>query len=350
MKNYLSIIGFLAASSAFAQNPTVTIINSADVAYPNFRYEYYVDTTTSNFDPGIGGSGWTTDFTTLNLDESNTIVIHDILQTPYASQYPQGNIVLENSYGIFAVAANTSNSFSVIDEINPAFQGFMNFHYLRPDTMLKYNLTLFDSWMDSSSYYVSMFFGADPGNGIIADSIRIITGKQEYTYVDGEGTCLTESGSYTSLRLMTAATLTDYTEFYQNGNWVSFGMTNQIMTITYTWWAKTSGLWVAQCEVDPLTGEILNVSRLASMTTTTGVAEESSEQNAHVYPNPASDILTIETGTEEGFIEIADMTGRIVVTSMINSNVTRIDVTGLASGMYMYRVNGVAQGKVQVAH
>jgi hypothetical protein len=351
MRHILSSAFFFVTIGSFAQNPaTVTIINNTDVAYPGFQYEYYTDTTTNNFSPGAGGTGWVTDFTPLNMDETETISITDISQTSLAAAYPMADLVLSNSSGMLAVAANSANAFSIVDEINPAFQGTINFHYTQPDTVLRYSLSYLDEWSDNSSYFMAMYFGGDPGNGTFADSMRFTSVRQDYTIVDGEGTCITESGSYTTLRLQTTTLLTDYVEFYQNGTWVSFGQMGQSSTMTYTWWAKNSGLWVAMCEIDLTTGEILNVSRLASMITTTGIAEQGNTSTVKLYPNPASDVITIEDPSGEGQLEFTDMTGRVVKSVPLNATVTTISIADLPAGMYTYRVTGTnQQGKLQVA-
>lgn len=72
------------------------------------------------------------------------------------------------------------------------------------------------------------------------------------------------------------------------------------------------------------------------------------ENGVKVYPNPAHDQLTIETETPEGIAELIDLSGRVVKTTAINTNVTRIDVNDLAEGMYVCRVNGTATAKVEV--
>ncbi len=350
MKQILSFAISLVSIGSFAQNAqTVTIINSNDVAYPGFQYQYYTDTTTSNFDPGLGGTGWTTDFTSLLLDETEVLSIVDIAQTPLASVYPLADLVISNSNGMLGVAANTANAFSIVDEINPAFQGLINFHYTQPDTMLNYSVALYDEWTDNSSYYMSMYFGADPGNGTIADSMRLISTKQEHTIVDGEGTCITEAGTYTALRMLTTTTSTDFVEFYQNGTWVSFGVMGQSSTQTYTWWAKNTGLWLALCEIDGSTGEIMSVSRLASLTTTTEISESSNLPAVKLYPNPASDFITIESAINDSQLEITDVTGRVVKSVPINSTVTTFSVADLSAGMYTYTITGTNQkGRIQV--
>lgn len=349
MKHYFSILLACAASTAFAQSPsTTTIINSTDVGFPGSQYVYLHDSIPASFNPGAAGTGWTLDFTTLATDYSDTIDVFDIAQTPYANQFPTADLVMNHSNGVLAIVSNAPGAFSVQEQINPLFQGVMEFHYTLADTVLQYSLGLNDTWYDTSAYYFAMYYGADPGNGTFADSMRIVSGKTEYNFVDGEGTCITEAGTYNCLRISTAGTTTDYLEFYQNGAWVSFGMISQAYSLTYTWWAKTSGLWVAQCEIEPSNASVITVSRLGHSSSATGMDDTNTSPSARVYPNPASNNLVIEVAAQEGSVELLDATGRVVKTAPVNGSIVTLNVTDLAPGIYFCRVNDIQIGKVQI--
>ena len=56
--------------------------------------------------------------------------------------------------------------------------------------------------------------------------------------------------------------------------------------------------------------------------------------NFSVYPNPVSDRLNIECGAAVREVNVIDMTGRTVITSTS----TDINVSALATGVYMVRV------------
>lgn len=58
-----------------------------------------------------------------------------------------------------------------------------------------------------------------------------------------------------------------------------------------------------------------------------------------IYPNPASDVLTVEIaqgGTS--VIEIYDITGQLIISEQQNAKIIRVDVSGIARGMYTVRV------------
>ena len=55
-----------------------------------------------------------------------------------------------------------------------------------------------------------------------------------------------------------------------------------------------------------------------------------------IYPNPASDNLTIQsTGSSLGNLKITDTLGKIVLEKQVQENQTTIDIQGLAAGVYM---------------
>ncbi|HNW90719.1 MAG TPA: T9SS type A sorting domain-containing protein [Bacteroidales bacterium] len=67
----------------------------------------------------------------------------------------------------------------------------------------------------------------------------------------------------------------------------------------------------------------------------------------HVYPNPASEKITIET-QEKSIIEILNIQGQLVKSIKSNDSKTNIDVSALQSGMYLVEVkteNGVVVRK-----
>ncbi len=61
------------------------------------------------------------------------------------------------------------------------------------------------------------------------------------------------------------------------------------------------------------------------------------ESNITVYPNPASEFIKIKAA--QGFdLQISDITGRVVKTQTINSDVENINIQDLKSGMYLINV------------
>jgi len=71
----------------------------------------------------------------------------------------------------------------------------------------------------------------------------------------------------------------------------------------------------------------------------TDVQEEVLEASISVYPNPSSNEITIKT-TNEGYLEILNTQGQIVLNQIISSKTSQIDISSLSSGLYFVRFDG----------
>ncbi len=65
-----------------------------------------------------------------------------------------------------------------------------------------------------------------------------------------------------------------------------------------------------------------------------------------IYPNPAEDILHVETNSPDMFsFQIFDLTGRCIIESHKNIQLAYVDVSNLKTGMYVIRINSESQLK-----
>jgi hypothetical protein len=62
--------------------------------------------------------------------------------------------------------------------------------------------------------------------------------------------------------------------------------------------------------------------------------DESANANLTVYPNPASDVVTIESNMTEGSIQIIDLTGKVIANQTVNGVATSFNTAALSNGMY----------------
>lgn len=69
-----------------------------------------------------------------------------------------------------------------------------------------------------------------------------------------------------------------------------------------------------------------------------GIQETDSPVTFTMYPNPASEQVTVQTSNNAEVIEICDMTGRVVQTAVPTNGATVINTSALAEGVYMVRV------------
>lgn len=63
------------------------------------------------------------------------------------------------------------------------------------------------------------------------------------------------------------------------------------------------------------------------------------------YPNPTSNVITIDNSEEINFIELSSLTGQIIYSQKNNSNKMTIDMSNYARGVYFLKVNSNGKSK-----
>lgn len=76
-----------------------------------------------------------------------------------------------------------------------------------------------------------------------------------------------------------------------------------------------------------------------SFVTPTGIDDISSQQNISLYPNPATDMLTI-TNMDKAPYVITDLAGRAIIKGTGTGNTTNIQVSSLRPGIYLLHFTG----------
>jgi len=120
---------------------------------------------------------------------------------------------------------------------------------------------------------------------------------------------------------------TSGTESFDSGYFTGAGN-----TFTYTFNQVGSTDYVC----DPHAG---NMNGTVTVTSTAGISENNL-LSFDMYPNPVSDMLTVQLpiGTEKAEVSIFDYTGRLVSLKTISSNDATIDIQSISKGIYMIRV------------
>ncbi|MCB0400619.1 MAG: T9SS type A sorting domain-containing protein [Flavobacteriales bacterium] len=70
---------------------------------------------------------------------------------------------------------------------------------------------------------------------------------------------------------------------------------------------------------------------------TVGITERTQE-NVTVYPNPANDVINFNLAVNNATINIVDITGKTLKSVNTITNMTRVDVSDLANGVYFYTI------------
>ena len=87
-------------------------------------------------------------------------------------------------------------------------------------------------------------------------------------------------------------------------------------------------------------GMVQKIEDGTALSVTTLGINKNSLLNFEMYPNPASDVLTVQlpTGTEKAEVSVFDYTGRLVSSKTISSNDSTLDVQNISKGIYIIRV------------
>lgn len=99
---------------------------------------------------------------------------------------------------------------------------------------------------------------------------------------------------------------------------------------------------------------IIDNLKLKSDTTMVGVQEIFSQPKVIVYPNPASDQVTVITTYDDArYVEMIDLAGRLTKIYPTRSNVLKINTRDYPAGYYTYRIldrnkNQLHQGKIGI--
>jgi len=76
------------------------------------------------------------------------------------------------------------------------------------------------------------------------------------------------------------------------------------------------------------------------------------EESVSIYPNPATDILFVEAQNQNSTFTVRDLTGKAVISVLLDDTKSAIDVTNLSPGYYIYQIENInsvlSTGKVLI--
>jgi hypothetical protein len=341
----LSLVGL--AGTAGAQ---VTITDLDQPGILEVFQQAYDTTGTQN--EGAAGPSITYSFGSLLNQGQDSLTFTNSQWTPYDTSYPGANIaIVQNAGEAYIYALMNSSVLEVHGQAaDPFGNGVIPLTFTNPETQMIFPAAYGSSFADTAGGVNQFYLGYDPGIGFTIDSVIIHTTITKNSDFDGWGSLTSPLGTFNVLRQNTYRKQVDTIDIFAFGMWTYEAFTQVDSLRNYTYWANGIGYPVVELTDQDDLGSITDASWLVSMPAVTGIPVNETTTIV-AYPNPVSDIFTVETAMEEGSIEIIDMTGRVVKTQVINSKTTRMNMSDLASGMYTYRVVGTnQQGKVQVSH
>jgi len=130
---------------------------------------------------------------------------------------------------------------------------------------------------------------------------------------------------------------------------ISNGSGNVIDSITFG--AQSGNISMGRCPNG--TGGFVSLTTPSFNTSncTVGIEESSKVIGLNVYPNPATDAITVELDTDkkENTVKIMNILGKTVLSETLVNTTQQLDVSGLSSGVYILSVNDNQFRKIQIA-
>jgi hypothetical protein len=86
----------------------------------------------------------------------------------------------------------------------------------------------------------------------------------------------------------------------------------------------------------------------------TGISREFDEYQISIYPNPAQDLLHIETTLPNSTLVMYDITGKEMLQASITEQTQQLDISILPKGLYLCRIfqdnNNISSIKIIKEH
>lgn len=356
MKKSLLCIAALVTASALSAQITIT---QSDIA-PLYSQVRQANDTTPTVTPGTPGTNQTWNLTGLNNQREDTLVFTLPQFTPYSADFPNANMAVINSNNgspSYSYLLNTSSSLNIEGQASDPFgTGTIPISFDDNEVMLPFPSTYNSSYTDTARTYRQFFVGQNiPPLGYI-DSARVHSHVYKTSVIDGWGTCTTPLNTFNALRQNAKRVQYDTIDVYTSGFWIPEVYTSMDSIRLYAYWANGVGYPVAQLTDYQDLGTITSATWIPALPQVIGVSEVSNSINMNVYPNPSAETVTFSSnGAKVVVINILDINGRIIRTANVMSDLTSINISDLASGIYFYQAldtHGAIRdsGKLNVQH
>ncbi|ASK28903.1 hypothetical protein CEY12_01715 [Chryseobacterium sp. T16E-39] len=309
MKKLIFTSLFLIGVGAAAQ-PTVTRAALDKINTTTTVYNVNVSTSIS---PGPAGAGQTWDFSTYVGSQTVTTKLFPCPGQANCSKFPTANRIAElvgnNNFDYLLnsdAEATTIGNFSVL--------GNVTITYTDPLIDYKFPVNYLQEFTDNYAFNTG---GSTE------------TGTQSFK-VDGYGTVITPNGTFpNALRI----------KRIRNGSQVTGGTTFTYVNESYQWVTENNGPVLSVAfNTFTINGQTTVQPSLAYFTTSPTLAtvdSETAKDEIIIYPNPASDLITIRSKEDLKSITIISLDGKAIQKA---PNHKVIDIADLPNGVYVVQI------------
>ncbi len=281
----------------------------------------------------IQGTGALWDYAWITVDSSDAISYASIAlsDAPAAAGYPEADRVIRRANGV--------NSSYVIDQFFDTDGGLirelgsvgpvLSYVFDQPETQYAATMQLGDTLHGYNC------FGSD-GLGV-----QYHFCGANYTVFDAVGTLILPFGSYADVKHVTHAHAS--TETSTPGADTSYTVVQQWFVAGTSFPMLEVTLFIAS------DGAIYPNGRLMDITSLTGIAERAGSHEMRLWPNPATDVITIaRRSTDVAEIEVVASDGRVVQRGRFGAGQQQqqISLHDRTPGAYLVRVQGSGAERV----
>lgn len=299
---------------------------------------YYMgiqDTFGPGFNLGGAGSNQTWDFSSLWVNDTDTVWFIDPDSSNYGAQFPTANLVIKQAslgdgeaflqsapgyLDLLGLAADLLNTGSpIVVHQNP------------PSRIAQFPFTYLDSY--SGVAVIDVTEDASSLGIPFVDSARYKNVLNRNAVADGYGTLTLPAGTYTNaLRVKEINHQVDSIWIHTFLGW-SLYQDSSYTDSTFTWWNGSKGYFLAQA--------VYEGPNLGSIEYQDPVIVGKPDVGARlfaVYPNPALNRLSIDTDGRTYELRIHDLQGRLVAQEEVVGTHAELEVGGFQRGYYLYSV------------
>lgn len=153
--------------------------------------------------------------------------------------------------------------------------------------------------------------------------------------VDGWGTIITPWGSFDALRVRTEVVAIDSVYSGQFGTWFELPTPDQV---EYHWFTNGQKLPIFSVLTNDVGGnETITEIRFKDKFRNIVSVEENAIE-VDMYPNPANDLVNIQTNENVDVVSIFDLNGRLIYSKKPSSNALVINTAKWSSGVYTVQI------------
>ena len=327
----LLIVAITIISSALNTHAQITIIQS-NLPVAGWGI---IDAKDSNYTATIpaGGAAQSWNYASLINSYQDSLLFISSAGTPYAAQFTGANLAtFDPQTGEYGYFTSNASGFYLNGAVSAGFP--IPFVLNPPEMFIPVPFTYNNTYSGYSRFSYDTLISGVNTRFVQRTNINIIA--------DGYGSLVIPTGTFpNTLRIKTTSLQTDSVYINVGLGWIPLpGYTPpQTQTTDFKWLRNGGGTLLLEIEADSL-GQNATKSSYLLLFVTVGVNEIAAAGSLQVYPNPASDFLNIQSGseTDKATVMLYNNLGELILTKQFKEKTT-VDVSALPQGIYFVTVS-----------